>query len=103
MKGGTFFDVGDAERARILDVARRLGSVRWPATAVVTAAVASAATVAGAAVILSTHVLAEVVAVCDRVVILHEGRLRHDAPLSRDADGTALESHFFTIATGAAA
>ena len=52
MKGGTFFDVGDAERARILDVARRLGSVRWPATAVVTAAVASAATVAGAAVIL---------------------------------------------------
>lgn len=47
MKGGTFLDVGDAERARILDVARRLGSVRWPAIAVVTASVACAATVAG--------------------------------------------------------
>ncbi|MET0193784.1 MAG: ABC transporter ATP-binding protein, partial [Hyphomicrobiaceae bacterium] len=31
---------------------------------------------AGAAVILSTHVLGEVMAVCDRVAILHEGRLR---------------------------
>jgi len=58
---------------------------------------------AGAAVILSTHVLAEVVAVCDRVVILHEGRLRYDAPLSRDGDGASLERHFFSIATGAAA
>ncbi|WP_331522375.1 ABC transporter ATP-binding protein [Pinirhizobacter sp.] len=58
---------------------------------------------AGAAVILSTHVLAEVVAVCDRVAILHEGRLRHDAPLSGDGAGTALEATFFAIATGAAA
>jgi diguanylate cyclase (GGDEF)-like protein len=47
VKGGTFLDVGDAERARILDVARRLSSVRWPAIAAVTATVASAATVAG--------------------------------------------------------
>lgn len=51
MKGGTFLDVGDAERARILDVARRLGSVRWPAIAVITASVAAAATVAGVWVI----------------------------------------------------
>lgn len=51
MKGGTFLDVGDAERARILDVARRLGSVRWPAIAVITATVAAAATVAGVWVI----------------------------------------------------
>ncbi|HXO99505.1 MAG TPA: ABC transporter ATP-binding protein, partial [Luteibacter sp.] len=58
---------------------------------------------AGAAVILSTHVLAEVVAVCDRVAILHDGRLRHDAPLHGDAEGTALETTFFSIATGAAA
>jgi ABC-2 type transport system ATP-binding protein len=58
---------------------------------------------AGAAVILSTHVLAEVVAVCDRVAILHDGRLRHDAPLHDDAQGTALETTFFSIATGAAA
>ncbi|QDE38032.1 ABC transporter ATP-binding protein [Luteibacter pinisoli] len=58
---------------------------------------------AGTAVILSTHVLGEVVAVCDRVAILHEGRLRHDAPLAGEAGGKALESTFFTIATGAAA
>lgn len=58
---------------------------------------------AGSAVILSTHVLTEVTAVCDRVVILHEGRLRHDAPLGGDAGGKALETTFFSIATGAAA
>lgn len=59
--------------------------------------------VAGAAVILSTHVLGEVVAVCDRVAILHEGRLRHDAPLHDDAAGKTLEATFFGIATGAGA
>jgi ABC-2 type transport system ATP-binding protein len=37
---------------------------------------------AGCGVVLSTHLLPEVTAVCDRVAILHEGRLRHDAPLS---------------------
>lgn len=58
---------------------------------------------AGAAVILSTHVLAEVVAVCDRVAILHEGHLRHDASLDGDAGGGQLEGTFFRIATGAAA
>lgn len=57
---------------------------------------------AGAAVILSTHVLGEVVAVCDRVAILHEGKLRHDAPLGKDG-GAALETTFFGIATGARA
>lgn len=56
---------------------------------------------AGAAVILSTHVLGEVVAVCDRVAILHEGRLRHDAPLHGDGGGKDLETTFFGIATGA--
>lgn len=55
---------------------------------------------AGAAVILSTHVLGEVVAVCDRVAILHEGRLRHDAPLG-DNHGGDIEATFFGIATGA--
>jgi ABC-2 type transport system ATP-binding protein len=57
----------------------------------------------GAAVILSTHVLSEVVAVCDRVAILHEGRLRHDAPLHGGDGGKALETIFFGIATGAGA
>lgn len=58
---------------------------------------------AGSAVILSTHVLAEVVAVCDRVAILHEGRLRHDSPLRGEDGGASLERIFFGIATGAAA
>jgi ABC-2 type transport system ATP-binding protein len=58
---------------------------------------------AGAAVVLSTHVLAEVVAVCDRVAILHEGRLRHDAALGGNEGGAALEATFFAVATGAAA
>lgn len=51
---------------------------------------------AGAAVILSTHLLAETTAVCDRVAILHEGRLRHDAALG--GDHQALEKTFFDIA-----
>ena len=34
------------------------------------------------AVILSTHILAEVQALCDRVAILHRGRLRLDQPLA---------------------
>ena len=33
------------------------------------------------AVVLSTHVLSDVLACCDRVAILHEGRLRHSAVL----------------------
>lgn len=52
----------------------------------------------GTAVILSTHQLSEVTAVCDRVAILHEGTLRHDAALD---DAPALERRFFEIATGA--
>ncbi|MEW9622811.1 ABC transporter ATP-binding protein [Rhodanobacter geophilus] len=52
---------------------------------------------AGASVVLSTHVLVEVTAVCDRVAILHEGRLRHDGPVRAD-DHAALERRFFEIA-----
>ncbi|GLQ92882.1 ABC transporter ATP-binding protein [Dyella acidisoli] len=52
---------------------------------------------AGTAVILSTHQLTEVTAVCDRVAILHEGALRHDAPLPADQHA-ALEKNFFDIA-----
>jgi ABC-2 type transport system ATP-binding protein len=51
----------------------------------------------GTAVILSTHLLAEVTAVCDRVVILHEGALRHDAAVQAD-DHAVLERSFFAIA-----
>lgn len=52
---------------------------------------------AGTAVILSTHLLAEVTAVCDRVVILHEGVLRHDGPVQA-GDHAALERRFFDTA-----
>ncbi|WP_109127086.1 ABC transporter ATP-binding protein [Dyella sp. C11] len=52
---------------------------------------------AGTAVILSTHLLAEVTAACDRVAILHEGRLRHDAAIAGD-DHKMLEQTFFDIA-----
>ncbi len=45
------------------------------------------------AVVLSTHVLSDVLACCDRVAILHGGRLRHSAVLSEiDASG-ALRVH----------
>lgn len=40
---------------------------------------------AGAAIVLSTHLLAEVTALCTRVAILHQGALRHDAPLHTGA------------------
>lgn len=36
---------------------------------------------AGAAIVLSTHLLPEVEALCSRAAILHNGELRHDAPL----------------------
>lgn len=54
----------------------------------------------GCGVILSTHLLPEVTAVCDRVAILHEGRLRHDAPLEGAA--ATLEHTFMAIATSTA-
>lgn len=48
------------------------------------------------ATMISTHVLGEVEAMCDRVVILHEGRVRHDAPLATDRG--ALDRMFLAIA-----
>ncbi len=48
------------------------------------------------ATIISTHVLSEVEAMCDRVVILHEGRVRFDAQLA--ADRGALDRAFLAIA-----
>ena len=44
-------------------------------------------------VILSSHMLAEVEAMCDRVAILHRGRLVHAGPTA-DADGLDLETRF---------
>ena len=51
---------------------------------------------AGCGVVLSTHLLPEVTAVCDRVAIMHEGRLRHDAPMAVAGE---LEQAFMRIAT----
>lgn len=48
------------------------------------------------ATIISTHVLGEVEAMCDRVVILHHGRVRHDAALAGDRG--ALDRMFLQIA-----
>lgn len=45
------------------------------------------------AVVLSTHVLSDVLACCDRVAILHQGRLRHSAVLSELDAGSALHVH----------
>jgi ABC-2 type transport system ATP-binding protein len=42
------------------------------------------------AIVLSTHVLPDVLACCDRVAILHEGRLRHEGSLAPAADGAVL-------------
>jgi ABC-2 type transport system ATP-binding protein len=45
------------------------------------------------AVVLSTHVLSDVLACCDRVAILHQGRLRHSAVLAELDAGSALRVH----------
>ena len=59
---------------------------------------------AGRGIILSSHELAEVEATCNRVVILQDGRVRHDAPL--DGERGKLDTQFRAIAmqpAGAAA
>ena len=50
------------------------------------------------AVILSTHLLPDVQACCERVAILHEGRLHYDGP--RQALGNDLEAIFLRIVSG---
>ncbi len=47
-------------------------------------------------VILSTHILAEVTAVCDRVAILHKGKLIHEESLSSCASSN-LSKHHLTL------
>jgi len=50
------------------------------------------------AVILSTHLLPDVQACCERVAVLHEGRLQYDGP--RQALGDDLEAIFLRIVSG---
>ncbi len=52
-------------------------------------------------IILSSHDLGEVEAMCTRVVILHEGQVRHDAAL--DAGPGALAARFHAVARADAA
>jgi ABC-2 type transport system ATP-binding protein len=52
---------------------------------------------AGTAVTSTSTWVDRITAVCDRVAILHEGRLRHDGPVRAD-DHAALERRFFEIA-----
>jgi len=49
-------------------------------------------------IILSSHELAEVEATCNRVVILHEGRVRHDAPLDASLGRGKLDAQFRAMA-----
>jgi ABC-2 type transport system ATP-binding protein len=51
----------------------------------------------GRGIVLSSHDLSEVEALCNRVVILHAGRVRHDAPL--DGPRGQLDAQFRAIAT----
>lgn len=48
-------------------------------------------------VILSTHILPEVQSVCDRVLILREGQIVHDAPLASFPEDESLEQMFIRL------
>ncbi len=50
------------------------------------------------AVVISTHALDEVTTTCNRIAILHEGRLRHSGPV--EGNTRELQQHFMAIATG---
>lgn len=49
------------------------------------------------AVVISTHLLDEVTASCNRVAIVHRGRLRHDGPV--EGNTRQLKERFMAIAT----
>lgn len=48
-------------------------------------------------ILLSTHILQEITGVCTRVMVIHRGRLVHDAPLSETEN---LEQTFSELTTG---
>lgn len=45
-------------------------------------------------VILSSHILPEIQAVCDRVMIIHRGRMVYNEPVSHDVDFRAVSAQF---------
>ncbi len=50
-------------------------------------------------IILSTHILAEVEAICQRVILIHDGRKRVDSPLAELAGGSARLEELFARVT----
>ncbi|MFW5811607.1 MAG: ATP-binding cassette domain-containing protein [Alkalispirochaetaceae bacterium] len=50
-------------------------------------------------VILSTHIMQEVEALCDRVIIIHRGRIRFDGPM-RDVAGSLKEQQLIRLTAG---
>jgi ribose transport system ATP-binding protein len=50
----------------------------------------------GAAVLMISSELPEVIGVCDRILVMHEGRLAGELPAG------ATEEHIMTLATGGA-
>lgn len=51
-------------------------------------------------VILSTHILPEVLSVCDRVTILRQGKVLHDAPIDSFTETESLEQIFIRLTCG---
>ena len=45
-------------------------------------------------IVLSTHILPEVAQLCKRVIIVNEGRIVADTPITKIPDGTSLEEFF---------
>jgi ABC-2 type transport system ATP-binding protein len=48
-------------------------------------------------VVLSTHVLQEVAALCDRVILINEGRVVLDGPLAEMGTGDDLQKNFHRL------
>ena len=54
-------------------------------------------------VLLSTHILQEVEAMCDRVVLISDGRLRFDGTPQELAGSAGIEARFRELTKGVAA
>ena len=54
-------------------------------------------------VLLSTHILREVEAVCERVILINDGRIVMDGPTADMAEGGDLETRFRELTAGVAA
>jgi len=48
-------------------------------------------------ILISTHILQEVEAVADRVILVHEGRLKFDGPPAKLREGGSLEETFYRM------